>query len=81
VRPLAALLLLAATLGACSVIPPTIECGTVDAATCQRLADGIIAGTRADDPTRRIVKLTITDRRGSYSAEFDDGTGTSLIID
>ncbi len=50
-------------------------------ATCQRLADAIIASTRADDPTRRIVTLTITDDRGSYSAEFDDGTGTMLVVD
>ena len=73
--------LFAATRCACSVIPPTVECGMVDPATCQRIADGIIAATRADDPTRRIVRLTITDRRGRYNAEFDDGTGTSLIVD
>ena len=80
-RTSAALLLLSTALIGCSILPPTIECGTVDPATCQRLADAIVAGARAEDPNRRIVTLTITDERGSYSAEFDDGTGTMLIVD
>ena len=80
-RTLTASVVLAATLAGCSLLPTRIDCGTVDPATCHRLADAIIASTRSGDPTRRIVTLTITDDRGSYNAEFDDGTGTSLIID
>ena len=80
-RALSAFVVAAATLVGCSTIATRLECGTVDLATCSRLADAIIASTRAADPTRRIVTLTITDDRGSYNAEFDDGTGTSLIID
>ena len=65
----------------CSFLPPTIECGPVDPTTCQQRAQQLIAQGQREDPTRRIVRLTFTDDRGSYTAEYDDGTGTSLIVD
>jgi hypothetical protein len=66
---------------ACSLLPPTIECGPLDPTTCQQRAQQLVAEGQRGDPTRRIVRLTFTDDRGSYTAEYDDGTGTSLIVD
>ena len=65
----------------CSLLPPTIECGPLDPAECQQRAQAIVAEGQRGDPTRRLVRLTFTYRQGSYSAEFDDGTGRSLIVD
>ena len=72
---------IAAIASACSLIPTQIECGTVDPAICHRLADEVIGRKRQDDPGRRIVRIRITDPRGSYDLEYDDGSGESLIID
>ena len=74
-------IVVAAIVAGCSLIPAQVECGTVDAATCHRLADEIIGRKRQDDPNRRIVRIRITDPRGSYDIEYDDGSGESLIID
>jgi hypothetical protein len=48
---------------------------------CDELAGQLLRSMRAERPDRGIVRLTITDDRGSYTVEFDDGTGQSLIID
>jgi hypothetical protein len=70
----------------CSLLPPgivptQIACGPVPKDRCDELAAGILRSIRAERPDRGIVRLTLTDDRGSYTAEFDDGTGQSLIID
>ena len=59
----------------------TIDCGPLDPTTCQQRTQLVLAEGQRGDPTRRIVRLTFTDDRGSYTAEYDDGTGTSLIVD
>ena len=71
----------AAASAACSFLPPTIDCGPLDPTSCQQRTQQILAEGQRGDPTRRIVRLTFTDDRGSYTAEYDDGTGTSLIVD
>ena len=66
---------------ACSLIPPQIACNGVEPATCQRIAKEIISRQAAEDPSRRVVRLVITDERGSYEITFDDGSGGSMIVD
>ena len=70
---------LAAT--ACSLVPPQVTCNGVELSTCQRIARQVISQKTAEDPSRRIVRLEISDQRGSYSLTYDDGSGESMIID
>jgi hypothetical protein len=46
-----------------------------------RLSKEIISRQAAEDPSRRVVRLVITDERGSYEITFDDGSGGSMIVD
>lgn len=64
----------------CSLLPPEIVCGDVAGAECQRLAGAIIASKRADQPGKRIVRLTVY-ANGSYDLTWDDGTGEAMIVD
>ena len=68
-------------LAACGLIPPVVECGPLPPGDCEQRARVITAEGQRGDPTRRIVRITFTDERGSYSAEYDDGTGTRLVVD
>lgn len=64
----------------CSFLPLEIVCGDVADAECQRLAGVIVASKRAEQPDRRIVRLTVHGN-GSYVLTWDDGTGESLLVD
>jgi hypothetical protein len=63
------------------IVPTAIECGAVPKERCDQLAAGILQSLRAERPDRAIIKLALSDDRGSYTVEFGDGTGQSLIID
>jgi hypothetical protein len=65
----------------CSFLPATVDCGPMDPGECRQRATQVVAEGERGDPTRRLVRLTFTDALGSYSAEYDDGTGTTLIVD
>jgi hypothetical protein len=66
---------------ACSFLPPQVECNGIEPAVCQRLAAKAIADKRAEQPQRRVVRLVITDERGSYEFTLDDGSGGAMIVD
>ena len=82
VRPL---LLVAATflVSACGFLRmgTSLDCTTVDAATCRRIADRIIAEKVRQEPGRAIQSIRITDDRGSYDLVWEDGSGESMIVD
>ena len=59
----------------------SLDCTTVDAATCRRIADRIIADKRGQEPDRRIQSLRILDDRGSYELVWEDGDGESMMVD
>lgn len=65
----------------CSLLPPRVECGPLEPTECEQRTRTIVAESLESVPTRRLVQLTFIDDKGSYSAEFDDGTGTMLIVD
>lgn len=64
----------------CSLVPPEIVCGDVAGAECQRLAGAIIASKRAEQPRKRIIRLTVYEN-GTYDLTWDDGTGEAVIVD
>lgn len=41
----------------------------------------ILRDAQRGEPARRVVSVTFTDDRGSYAVEFEDGTGSMLIVD
>ncbi len=76
--------IVAATLVAgCDLLPmgSSLDCGTVDPATCRRIADRILAQKLGERPGHRITTLRITDDRGSYDLMWEDGNGESMIVD
>lgn len=80
-RPRVVSLAAGLVLAGCGLLPMQVECGDVDRATCQRLANGILASKPTERPGHRVVSLRIVDARGSYDLTWDDGAGESLIVD
>lgn len=54
-----------------------LDCGPLGPDTCEERAADVIAA----NPTKRVVSITFGDECGSYTALFDDGTGTGAYID
>ncbi len=54
-----------------------IDCGPLEPDTCDAKAHDIVAA----NPGKPIRTIRFTDECGSYSATFDDGTGTGAIIE
>jgi hypothetical protein len=54
-----------------------LECGPLGPDTCEERAAGVIAA----NPTKRVVSITFGDECGSYTALFDDGTGSAAYVD
>lgn len=80
---LATFLLAAMLIAACDLLPmgSSLECGTVDPATCRRIADRVLAQKLPERPGHQVKTLRITDDKGSYDIIWDDGNGESMIVD
>jgi hypothetical protein len=65
----------------CAASPAQLDCRGVDRLACERMAAEIIARKNAEDPSRRVVRIVITDARGSYELTREDGSGESVIVD
>lgn len=67
------------TTAACEILAkPTITCIDVDEAECRRQAQVIVDNAKGDNPTKRVVSITIT-RDDGVEVTFDDGSGWTAI--
>ena len=58
-----------------------LHCGPVARARCEARARELEKVKRTENPAVRVVKLELTDDRGSYTITFSDGNTESLIVD
>jgi hypothetical protein len=80
-RMAAALIAMVLASAGCAALPAQLVCKGVEQVTCQRMAAEIIARKNAEDPKHRVVRIVITDARGSFELTRDDGSGEATIID
>lgn len=67
------------TTAACEILAkPTITCIDVDEAECRRQAQVIVDNAKRDNPTKRVVSITIT-RDDGGEVLFDDGSAMGWI--
>jgi hypothetical protein len=59
----------------------SLDCTTVDAADCRRIADRIVAEKQRQEPGRAIQSLRILDDQGSYDLVWEGGSGETLMVD
>jgi hypothetical protein len=58
-----------------------LDCGPLGPDTCHQKAAAVIARNEKGSPTNRVVSIAFSDKCGSYTVLFDDGTGMSASID
>ena len=59
----------------------TLDCGPLGRDTCETKAAAIVAANLKRSPPRRVVSIVFETLCGSFTAIFDDGTGSGADID